>query len=51
VRIRSRSTSANPPSTAIIKRPVLVDVSGPWLGQRSKLPAGIHDAFDDGKQV
>jgi hypothetical protein len=27
VRIRSRSTSASPPSTAIIKRPVLVAVS------------------------
>ena len=27
VRIRSRSTSANPPSTASIKRPVLVPVS------------------------
>jgi hypothetical protein len=27
VRIRSRSTSANPPRTAIIKRPVLVPVS------------------------
>jgi hypothetical protein len=28
VRIRSRSTSARPPRTAIIKRPVLVPVSG-----------------------
>lgn len=50
VRIKSRSTSASPPTTAIIKRPVLAAVSahgsaGPELRLR------IHDLLDDGKQV
>src|SRR6516162_3804860 len=52
VRIRSRSTSAIPPSTASIKRPVLVPVSaGPRLGQGSELRLGVHDALDDAEQI
>jgi hypothetical protein len=51
VRIRSRSTSANPPSTAIISRPVLVVVSvHGFIGERELRP-GIHDLLDDGEQV
>src|SRR5258706_11885836 len=40
VRIRSRSTSAKPPSTASIKRPVLVPVSAHGSG-----PAMLRTAF------
>ena len=51
VRIRSRSTSARPPSTASIKRSVLVPGVGPRLRQRSKLRLGVHDALDDAEQI
>jgi hypothetical protein len=51
VRIRSRYTSARPPSTASIKRPVLVPVSARGFGQESELRLGVHDLFDDGEQV
>jgi hypothetical protein len=53
VRIRSRSTSASPPSTASIKRPVLLVLSahGSAKGQGSELRLGVHDALDDGEQI
>ncbi len=51
VRIRSRSTSASPPSTAIIKRPVLVPVSAHGSASDRNCPPGIHDLLDDGEQV
>jgi hypothetical protein len=51
VRIKSRSTSASPPSTASIKRAVLVPVSAHGLGQRAELRLGVHDALDSAEQV
>jgi len=50
VRIRSRSTSASPPSTASIKRPVLVPVSAHGSA-KDRNCAFVHDALDDGEQV
>ena len=41
VRIRSRSTSAKPPSTASIKRPVLVRGVGPRFRQGSELRLSV----------
>jgi hypothetical protein len=51
VRIRSRSTSASPLSTASIKRPVLVPVSAHGSAKDRNCAFGVHDALDDGEQV
>jgi hypothetical protein len=51
VRIRSGSTSAKPPNTASIKRPVLVPVSADGSAKGSELRLGVHDLLDDGEQV
>ena len=57
VRIRSRSTSAKPPSTASIKRPVLVAVSAHGSAKdrncalASAMRLSVCDALDDAEQV
>ena len=51
VRIRSRSTSARPPRTAIINRPVLVPVSAHGSASDRNLRLGVHDLLNDGEQV
>jgi hypothetical protein len=51
VRIRSRSTSASPPNTAIISRPVLVPVSAHGSASERNCAFGVHDLLDDGEQV
>jgi hypothetical protein len=42
VRIRSRSTSANPPNTAIISRPVLVPVSAHGSANERNCPLAMR---------
>jgi hypothetical protein len=49
VRIRSRSTSASPPNTASINRPVLAPVSAHGFGRGSELRLGVRELFDDAK--
>ena len=51
VRIRSRSTSASPPSTASIKRPVLLVLSAHGSAKNRNCAFGVHDLLDDGEQV
>jgi hypothetical protein len=51
VRIRSRSTSARPPSTASIKAPGAAAAVGPRFRQGSELRLGAHDALDDHEPV
>jgi hypothetical protein len=53
VRIRSRSTSASPPSTASIKRLVLVPVSAHGSASDRNCPPAftIRLAIDDGEQI
>ena len=51
VRIRSRSTSANPPKTAIISRPVLVPVSAHGSASERNLRLGVHNLLHDGEKV
>jgi hypothetical protein len=43
--MRSRSTSAKPPRTASIKRPVLVLVSAHGSAKDRKPGLGVHDAL------
>jgi hypothetical protein len=47
VRIRSRSTSAEPPSTANISRPVLVPVSVHGSASERNCAFAFHDALDN----
>jgi hypothetical protein len=49
VRVRSRSTSAKPPSTASISRPVLVPVSA--HGSANERNCTLASTLDDGKQI
>ena len=51
VRIRSRSTSASPPTTASIKRPVLVPGSVHGSAKDLKVRLGVHDVLDDPEKV
>jgi hypothetical protein len=51
VRIRSLSTSASPPGTAIISRPVLVPVSAHGSASERNLRLGVHNLLHDGEKV
>ena len=51
VRIRSRSTSARPPRTAIIRRPVLVPVSAHGSANERNCAPASTICFDDSEQV
>ena len=51
VRIKSRSTSAKPPRTAIIKRPVLVAVSAHGSASDRNCALASHNPLDDGEEV
>jgi hypothetical protein len=51
VRIRSRSTSAKPPRTAITSRPVLVPVSAHGSARERNCALAAYDLLDDGESV